>query len=195
MSTTTTIAPGGKSKRELVAELYNEHARELWATFYKGCNDAELANDVVHEAFGRFMEQANDSVRKPLSWLRRVGRNILIDRARRSRTIGPVQRLIDEIVFHSDEPWQRTRREERLCRLTVALSDLRDCDRQILQLRYWLDYSSIEIGEQLQIDPNAVDMRLTRARRRLAKQMSKNRADRVVQSRNVSETNREGESP
>jgi hypothetical protein len=51
MSTTTTIAPGGKSKRELVAELYNEHARELWATFYKGCNDAELVYECYSIGF------------------------------------------------------------------------------------------------------------------------------------------------
>ena len=48
------------------------------------------------------------------------------------------------------------------------LSELKAEDREVLVLRYAMGWSSIRIGESLQTSAAAVDMRLSRARRRLA---------------------------
>lgn len=175
-----------QAHHDFVAELYQNHSKQLRDTFYTRCHDAELASDVTHEVFRRLLEQATDSVRKPLSWLRRVGSNLLIDRARRAQSIGAIHRLIDEFVFHMEEPWQHTRDGENQRRLAEALSGLRLSDQEILRLRYWHDCSSAEIGDRLQLDTNAVDMRLSRARIRLARQMSRDRTIRTAQCRHDS---------
>ena len=125
MGATTVRSVIEQEHRELVATMYMEHSDELRAIFYHRCKDAELANDVTHEAFRRLLEQAADSVRKPLSWLRRVGSNLLIDRARRTASFGYVHALMDELVASSSEPAHEFGRDELLERLREALLDLR----------------------------------------------------------------------
>jgi RNA polymerase sigma-70 factor (ECF subfamily) len=44
-------------------------------------------------------------------------------------------------------------------------------DREILTLRYALDYNTEDIAEMLAINPTAVHMRLSRARQRLAERL------------------------
>jgi RNA polymerase sigma-70 factor (ECF subfamily) len=50
----------------------------------------------------------------------------------------------------------------------TSLSRLRLEDREVLILKYALEWSSARIGDCLDLSAEAVDMRLSRARRRLA---------------------------
>ncbi|HMD81386.1 MAG TPA: sigma-70 region 4 domain-containing protein, partial [Anaerolineales bacterium] len=58
-------------------------------------------------------------------------------------------------------------REER-DRIHHLLKDLDSTDRAAIVLRYWNDYSEIEIAESLNLTVSAVKSRLHRARRALA---------------------------
>ena len=53
-----------------------------------------------------------------------------------------------------------------------------EADREILTLRYTLDYNANDIAKLLEINATAVHMRLSRARQRLAERLT---AQRVVQ--------------
>ena len=53
-----------------------------------------------------------------------------------------------------------------------ALESLRPDDREILQLHVWDGLSRSEIAKTMSLSDNAVGMRLTRAKRRLAKQLT-----------------------
>jgi RNA polymerase sigma-70 factor (ECF subfamily) len=53
-------------------------------------------------------------------------------------------------------------------RVREALNRLRLEDREVLVLRYALDWSSNRMSTALNISSAAIDMRLSRARRRLA---------------------------
>ncbi|MFN8707211.1 MAG: sigma factor, partial [Planctomyces sp.] len=46
-----------------VQELYQEHARPLWAFFYSRCCDSERAYDAVQEAFLRFISHKGVPIR------------------------------------------------------------------------------------------------------------------------------------
>ncbi len=48
-----------------------------------------------------------------------------------------------------------------------ALQSLRSEDRIVLILRYALNWSSHQMGQALEVSPQAIDMRLSRARKRL----------------------------
>ena len=48
------------------------------------------------------------------------------------------------------------------------LDELDDIDRAAVIMRYWYDYSEIEIAESLKLTVSAVKSRLHRARRELA---------------------------
>jgi len=62
---------------------------------------------------------------------------------------------------------ESVKREER-DRLHILLKDLDATDRAAIILRYWNDYSEIEIAESLNLTVSAVKSRLHRARRALA---------------------------
>lgn len=151
-----------------VCELYQRHSRELWTGFYARCRDAELASDLVQEAFSRLWKNRR-TITRPLSWLKRVGVNLLIDRARRLASRPEMISGTDLLQSEADEPWQHLAALESRAWVTSALQKLRESDREILVLRYAHDLGSRAIGEQLSIGADAVDMRLSRARRRLLK--------------------------
>lgn len=149
-----------------VCELYQQHSRELWRGFYARCRDAELASDLVQEVFTRLWTNRKSVVR-PLNWLKRVGVNLMIDRARRLASRPETIMGTDLLQSEVDEPWQHLATLESRAWVTLALQKLRESDREILVLRYTHDLGSRAIGEQLAIGADAVDMRLSRARRRL----------------------------
>ncbi len=60
-------------------------------------------------------------------------------------------------------------------KLRLELAALPAGDREILTLRYALEYSVVRIAEVLGISPIAVHMRLSRARHRLAERVGSTR--------------------
>lgn len=151
-----------------VESLYRSQAQELWALFYVQCCDRERAYDAVQEAFARLQEQNGSPIRDMRAWLLKVGRNWLRDVARRGRVAARSVESLDYLSAAGPDPSSVLERDELHSRVREALHRLRDEDREVLVLRYALDWSSQRIGTALDISAAAVDMRLSRARRRLA---------------------------
>ena len=63
-------------------------------------------------------------------------------------------------------------KEETFGQLREVLNELAPADREILTLRYALDYNANEIADILHINATAVHMRLSRARQRLAERLT-----------------------
>ena len=59
-------------------------------------------------------------------------------------------------------------------RIQSMLKDLDETDRAAIIMRYWYDYSEIEIAESLRLTVSAVKSRLHRARKELARRMQAN---------------------
>ena len=56
----------------------------------------------------------------------------------------------------------------QLSKLHLLLKNLDETDRAAVVLRYWYDYSEVEIAESLKLTVSAVKSRLHRSRRALA---------------------------
>jgi RNA polymerase sigma-70 factor (ECF subfamily) len=69
-------------------------------------------------------------------------------------------------------PIERLEQHETFAQLREVLQELSEPDREILTLRYALDYETDEIAKVLAISPTAVHMRLSRARQRVAERLS-----------------------
>jgi RNA polymerase sigma-70 factor (ECF subfamily) len=69
-------------------------------------------------------------------------------------------------------PIEKLERDELFAQLRAVLEELAPGDREILTLRYALDYDANTIAERLDIAVTAVHMRLSRARQRLAERLS-----------------------
>jgi RNA polymerase sigma-70 factor (ECF subfamily) len=68
----------------------------------------------------------------------------------------------------SPDPEVETVKHEERDRLHILLKDLDETDRAAVIMRYWYDFSEIEIAESLKLTVSAVKSRLHRARRALA---------------------------
>jgi RNA polymerase sigma-70 factor (ECF subfamily) len=77
-----------------------------------------------------------------------------------------------ELRSHEPVPLDTLVEQEQFARVRALLAELAEPDREILTLRYALDYGSAEIAEVLGINTAAVHMRLSRARQRLAERLT-----------------------
>jgi RNA polymerase sigma-70 factor (ECF subfamily) len=157
-------------------EIYQRHSREVWALVYARWLNADVALDIMQETFLRLWkqwEQGSDII-NPRAWVLRVARNLAEDHAksafRRNGTQAP--QTMNTVEGRGSLPLDGMAREETFGQLRKEMEQLPTADREILTLRYALDYDTNEIAELLEINPTAVHMRLSRARQRLAERLT-----------------------
>jgi RNA polymerase sigma-70 factor (ECF subfamily) len=156
--------------------LYQQHSREVWALVYARWLNADVAQDIMQEAFLRLWKQRQDGglIVNPRAWLLRVARNLAEDHAksafRRNGTQPP--QTMNGVEGRDPPPLDRMTREETFGQLRHELEKLAPADREILTLRYALDYNASQIADILEINATAVHMRLSRARQRLAERLT-----------------------
>ena len=166
----------GAARRAVFESLYASHSREVWALAYARWMDSDLALDITQEAFLRLWKQweAGEDIQNPRAWLMRVARNLAEDYAksafRRNGTQPP--ELLNGVRSKQPQPIEMLEREEVFAQLRAELEELAPPDREILTLRYALDYEANEIADILGVNVTAVHMRLSRARQRLAERLS-----------------------
>jgi RNA polymerase sigma-70 factor (ECF subfamily) len=168
--------PKIEARRAEFDELYQRHSREVWALAYGRWLNAEVALDIMQEAFLRLWKQwqAGESIINPRAWLLRVARNLAEDYAksafRRNGTQNP--QTMNGVNGRDSSPLDKLEQAETFGKLRDELNQLAPADREILTLRYALDYNAKQIAEFLEINSTAVHMRLSRARQRLAERLT-----------------------
>jgi len=134
--------------------------------------NADTAMDITQEAFLRLWKKWEDgeTILNPRAWLLRVARNLAEDHAksafRRNGTHPP--QTMNGVQSRDAAPLDSLEREETFSQLRGLLQEMPPSDREILTLRYALEYNTGEIADRLGINATAVHMRLSRARQRLA---------------------------
>jgi RNA polymerase sigma-70 factor (ECF subfamily) len=168
--------PAAGARQTAFEALYQRHSREVWALAYARWMDADLALDIAQEAFMRLWKQweVGEDIQNPRAWLLRVARNLAEDYAksafRRNGTMAP--QLMNGVHSKEMQPLETLERQEAFAQLRTLLEELPTSDRDILTLRYALDYDAQQIAEILGINATAVHMRLSRARQRLADRLT-----------------------
>jgi RNA polymerase sigma-70 factor, ECF subfamily len=167
-------APGRRAEFEA---LYARHSREVWALAYARWMDADLALDIAQESFLRLWKQwesGAEDIQNQRAWLLRVARNLAEDYAkssfRRNGTVAP--QLMGGVTARDPMPLEAMERSEAFARIRSTLDELPEGDRELLTLRYALEYDAAQIAEVLGIQATAVHMRLSRARQRLADRLT-----------------------
>ncbi|HEY7155763.1 MAG TPA: RNA polymerase sigma factor [Gemmataceae bacterium] len=158
--------------------LYERHSREVWALVYARWMNADTALDITQETFLRLWKQmeGGEAILNPRAWLLRVARNLAEDHAKsafRKNGTHPPQTM-NGVQAHQPAPLEYLEREETFAQLRAVLEQMPKADREVLTLRYALDYETGEIAELLSINTTAVHMRLSRARQRLAERLRAN---------------------
>lgn len=162
----------GALSLDAIDDLYSKQAQELWAIFYARCSDHAVADDVLSESFTRLLAHRDREIRNPRAWLIHFGTNLVIDHVRR-------EKRYHKRTGCADQPTSRNSPDEHLL-LTEVRHIVREClyelspgDRLVLVLRYGLGHSTRRICGVIGRSVAAVDMQLSRARRRLAAALCK----------------------
>ena len=156
---------------EAFGQLIRIYERVAMAVAYGILEDATAAGDVSQSAFLRAWQRLGDlrESNRFGPWLCGIVRNLAIDQRRRRPAPAPLcddQPIIQQDRWLSDPSDEVCRREDHQI-ITAAISLLDELSRITVVLRYYQDLSSRQIAALLKTTPEAIDMRLSRARGRL----------------------------
>jgi RNA polymerase sigma-70 factor, ECF subfamily len=162
---------------EAFTKLVEEHQTHVYNLCYRMLGEPEAAEDAAQETFLRAYQNLHryDRTRSFATWLLSIAAHYCIDRLRRRKLsmFSMDEENDDGTSFEirdsaSPDPEAESVKREDRDRLHVLLKDLDDMDRAAIILRYWHDYSEVEIADTLNLTVSAVKSRLHRARRALA---------------------------
>jgi RNA polymerase sigma-70 factor, ECF subfamily len=173
MSTGPTRSPSLQAAFE---EYYARYSQEVWAVGYARLLNRDQALDLMQEAFLRLWKHGltGEVIVNVRAWLLRVVRNLAEDQAKSSfRRNGTQSHLIlESIASRVTAPLEKAEAEETVRLVRGELAQMAVSDREILTLRYALEYSTDRMAETLGVNAAAVHMRLSRARERLGKRLA-----------------------
>ena len=151
---------------EAFAGFYERSARSLWAYLARVCGNPALADDLMQEAYLRFLVASHlpDGEVACRRYLFRIATNLLCDHWRHPRTTS-----IDELPEMLFAVGDGSAASDAHAMLGPALAQMRPRDRQLLWLAYAEDYTHNEIAEITGLRSASIRLLLFRARRKVAR--------------------------
>ena len=154
---------------ESFGALYERYHGPIVALAYSMLADRDLAEDAAQEVFAVACGEIESlkSKEKFAAWLAGICRNVSRQMLRASRNKPAA--LSDEHPARSDSGC-----EDRREAIRRAVWNLREAERELIVLRYFDGSSQARISEVLGLSPQAVNGRLVRAKRKIAKYLKRN---------------------
>ncbi|MEJ5224908.1 MAG: sigma-70 family RNA polymerase sigma factor [Anaerolineales bacterium] len=174
----TWVIQAQRGNDDAFTRLVETYQTPVFNLCYRMLGEPELAEDAAQETFLRAYQHIRryDLKRPFATWLLSIAAHHCIDRLRRRRFFSIS--IDDEGDDEDDRPLElpdtaaidpaleaERREEQRL--LHGLLSALNPTDRAALILRYWYDFSEVEIADALSLTVSAVKSRLFRARKQI----------------------------
>jgi RNA polymerase sigma-70 factor (ECF subfamily) len=162
---------------EAFTKLVETYQTPVFNLCYRMLGEPELAEDAAQETFLRAYQHLHryDQKRSFATWLLSIAAHYCIDKLRRRKfSIFSMDEEDEEgNTFEiadpdSPNPEVESMKGQTRARVQSMLKDLDATDRAAIIMRYWYDYSEIEIAESLRLTVSAVKSRLHRARKELA---------------------------
>lgn len=155
------------------AEIFDEHARVVYAHAIRTTGDWALAEDVMSLTFleaWRLRDKLRGEVRSVRAWLLGIATNVMRNTARAARRhreamsrLPPPEGLPD----FSDDVVGQLADVQRLAAVARALHRLKRTEREVFTLVVWSDLGYAAVAEALGIPVGTVRSRLSRAREKL----------------------------
>jgi len=162
---------------EAFTKLVETYQTPVFNLCYRMLGEPELAEDAAQETFLRAYQHLHryDQKRPFATWLLSIAAHYCIDKLRRRKfSIFSMDEEDEdgnpfEIAdLDSPNPEAEAMKGQTRARVQAMLEDLDPTDRAAIIMRYWYDYSEIEIAESLRLTVSAVKSRLHRSRKALA---------------------------
>ncbi|MFH8614931.1 RNA polymerase sigma factor [Streptomyces sp. NPDC017979] len=161
--------------RAAFAEIFDLHARAVYAHAVRTTGDWALAEDVTSLTFleaWRLRHKLREEVRSVRAWLLGIATNVLRNTARAARRhraamsrLPPPEALPD----FSDEVVGQLADTERLVAAAAALKRLKRSEREVFALVVWSELGYAAAAQALGIPVGTVRSRLSRAREKVRK--------------------------
>src|SRR5581483_8408729 len=160
----------------VLVERYKDAVQNL---AYRMLGNTTEAEDVTQETFVRAFTQLGTykPVHKFSTWLLSIASHLAIDQLRRRRFLALPLDDVPFLEWLPDVgvgPEQSALQGEQQDEIQAYLQILPRKYRAVIVLRYWYDFSYVEISQALKLTPALVKARLHRARELLARYMQKN---------------------
>ena len=165
--------------RTVLGALYREHHEELFRYAARFTGDADLAEDVVQEAFVRLSERPPAETAAIRAWLFRAATTIAIDAHRtRRRRAALAEAGTDRLpmAVPGPDPAQAAEREDLRRRVRAALERLEPRDRAVLLMREE-GFAHREIAEAIGTTTGSVGTMIARALEKLSRHLELTESD------------------
>ncbi len=160
--------------------FYARTSKPLWAYIYRICGDAHLAEDLLQESYLRFLQKPprDSGESQTRSYLYTIATRLNHDRWKRvkvhekwrlnfaEKKNGKLENLDETVGLQTD--------------MAGVFSELKPQERALLWLAYVEEHSHRSIAEILGLKEKSVRVALFRARKKLAKILSKKGIDAEV---------------
>lgn len=159
--------------RAAFAEIFDEHARVVYAHAIRTTGDWALSEDIMSLTFleaWRLRDKLRGEVRSVRAWLLGIATNVMRNTARASRRhreamsrLPPPEAMPD----FSDEVVGQMADAQRLAAAGRALRRLKRSEREVFSLIVWSGLEYAAAAEALRLPVGTVRSRLSRARQKL----------------------------
>lgn len=173
------ILAAREGDQDAFAEIVYSFQDAVYNLCYRMLGERSEAEDATQEAFLRaYLHMKRYDTDRPFkTWLLSIASNHCIDRLRKRRM---TWLSLDEplpsgsaLALSSEEPGpeEAALHNERREYIQLMLNELDPDYRAAVVLRYWYDYSYVEIAETMGTTESAIKSRLFRARQKLAEKL------------------------
>lgn len=173
----TWVIQAQQGSDEAFTQLVETYQKPVYNLCYRMLGEPESAEDAAQETFLRAYQNLHryDVSRSFGTWILSIAAHYCIDNLRKKKftMFSMDAENEDGVAFElpdgsaPDPELESVKREQR-DRLHHLLKDLDTTDRAAIIMRYWYDFSEIEIANSLNLTVSAVKSRLHRSRRALA---------------------------
>jgi len=180
-----------QGSEEAFTQLVEQYQTPVYNLCYRMLGEVESAEDAAQESFLRAYRNLAryDPQRSFATWLLSITAHYCIDCLRRRRFImismdaekPDDERPMELPDLNALDPERETIRHEEQAALQRVLQQLDPIDRAAIVLRYWYDFSEIEISQSLSLTVSAVKSRLHRARKEIARRLQASAAETRVE--------------
>ena len=159
-------------------KAFNSLLNTFWKDVYRfqlnKCKDEDEAEDITIKTFARAFDKimSFDEKYQFKTWLITISSNIYIDYLRKKKTetisINKSRKEAHKIIDDDPSPADKLIQEQNLAQLKGYIKQLKPHYQDVINMRYFLEFSYKEISEKLDEPMNNVKVKLLRAKKLLA---------------------------
>lgn len=168
---------GTDEERLKISDIYEKHKNRLVAVALAMTHNQSMAEDAVHNTFLSIIKHKEKIFSMDetdfFKWSVIVVKAKCIDLFRREQPFAesPYDSWDENLPAHDSPIDVEVAQKDMYERLIRHIAKLDDINRQILEMKYLLQMSFQEIGDELGFTPIQVNSRIARARAKIRKQM------------------------